>query len=303
VPEEVLQVQRQVEEQREHRARDPERRQLDAGEGRPLEEAEREHGLRHATLDRQERHKQQRRCREETDDEAAAPALLVAANQREHEQEQRARERDQTRPVHARGVRITRLADPQVRDRDRRNADRHVQEEDPLPPERVNDQSAHERTEGDRQSDSRAVDAHRHAALAAGGELLRDQGERHREHHRTADALSASSDVQEGRISRESRDQRGDREDRQPDREHAPAPEPVRKRARSQHDRGQSKGVGVHDPLKVGEGRVEVLLDGGKGGVHHRDVEEQHEGGNGDDAERPPLGCRLRGHVKSGLLS
>src|SRR5215210_211195 len=52
VPEEVLEVERQVQEQGEHRARDPEGRELHAGEGGPLEEAEREHRLRHTLLDR-----------------------------------------------------------------------------------------------------------------------------------------------------------------------------------------------------------------------------------------------------------
>src|SRR3712207_7384581 len=49
------------------------------------------------------------------------------------------------RSVDPGGVRVARLAQPRVRDRDRRDPDRHVQEEDRLPPERVGQRAADQR--------------------------------------------------------------------------------------------------------------------------------------------------------------
>ena len=88
VPQEVLEVQRQIQEQREHRARDRERRELDAGERRPLEQLERQHRLRHPALDHDEGDQEHDRARQQRDDQRAAPALVVASHERQHQQEQ-----------------------------------------------------------------------------------------------------------------------------------------------------------------------------------------------------------------------
>jgi hypothetical protein len=41
--------------------------------------------------------------------------------------------------------------------------------------------------------------------------------------------------------------------------------------------------------LKVGEAAAEVALDRRQRRVHHRDVEQQHEGRDAHRPERPPL--------------
>ena len=63
VAEVVLQVERQVEEEREHRARDREGRDLDAGEGAAAEEMKRQHRLADPALDRDEGRQQRPRRR------------------------------------------------------------------------------------------------------------------------------------------------------------------------------------------------------------------------------------------------
>ena len=84
-PEHLLQVERRVEEDREERRRDPEGRDLRARERRVAEEPQREHRVRRARLDDQEGDERQGGAGELGDDLRAAPADLVAAQQREHE--------------------------------------------------------------------------------------------------------------------------------------------------------------------------------------------------------------------------
>ena len=223
----VLQVERDVEEQREHRGRHAQRRQLHAGEGRLLEQLQREHRLGHARLDHEERGQQHRGGGEERHDERAAPALLVASQQPEYQQEQRAAECREAAPIDASRVRVAALTQLEVGHGDRRNAHRHVDEEDPLPAERVDERAADERPDGHRDADRGAVDAHRHAALAAGGELLCHERERDREHDRAADALDRAGHVQEGRVGRQARGERRHGEDRQAEREDAAATQAV----------------------------------------------------------------------------
>ena len=168
-------------------------------------------------------------------------------------------------------------------------ADRHVQQEDRLPAERVGERAADQRPDRDGAADRRPVDAERGAALAPAGELLGDQGERDGEHDRAADSLERARDVEEGRVRRERAEQRGRREDRQADHEDAAAAEPVGERAGGEDEGRERERVGVDHPLEVGEARAEVLLDRRQGGVHHGDVEQQHERGHADREQGPPL--------------
>jgi hypothetical protein len=293
VAEVVLQVQRQVEEEGEHRARDPERGELDAGERPALEQPEREHRLPHPAFDRKEGGEQDRGADGERDDHGAAPALLVAAQERQHDQEQTAAEGDEPAPVDPGCVRVTGLTQPQVGDRDRRDPDRDVEEEDRLPSDAVDEGAADEGPDRDCASDRRPVDAHRHPPFPAGGELLGDQSQGDGEHHRAAHALERSRQVQEGRIGCQPAEQRCDREDPQAPGEHPPAAQPVGQRAGGQHQRRQGQRVGVDHPLELGEAGPEVLLDRRQRRVHDGDVEEQHEGGDGDGAEGPPPAIRV----------
>jgi hypothetical protein len=288
VPQVALQVQGHVEEQREHRARDRERGELHAGERAAPEQLERQHRLAHAPLDGDEREQQEGRTAQQRDDQRAAPPFLVAAQQRQHEQQQRAAERHDAGPVDARRVRVARLAQRELGGGERRGPDRDVDEEHPLPAEPVGEHAADERPDGDGHADRGAVGAHRGAALATGGELLRDQGERDREHDRAADALHGTGQVEERRIGREPGQQRRDGEHDEADREHAPAPEPVGERPGGEHERGERQRVGVDDPLQVGEARAEVVADRRQRRVDHGDVEQEHEHRDADRQQRPP---------------
>jgi len=184
------------------------------------------------------------------------------------------------------------LAQLQVGDGDRRHADRDVEVEDRLPAEAVGEGAADQRPDRHRDPDRGTVDPHRGAALAAGRELLGDQRQRDREHHRAADALQAAGEVEEGRVGRQRAEQRGDREDREAEGEDAPAAEPVGERAGGQQEHRERQDVGVDDPLEVGEARVERRTQVGQRHVHDGQVEHEHEGRERHDPERPPAGAR-----------
>ena len=63
-----------------------------------------------APLEEHERHEQDGRGDQRADDQPAAPALGVAAQQAEDQREEPEREGDQARPVEALGLGIARLA-------------------------------------------------------------------------------------------------------------------------------------------------------------------------------------------------
>jgi hypothetical protein len=71
---------------------------------------------------------------EEAERPAAAPTPALAAEQREHEREEAACEEDETGPVEPAVVLVSRLVEVRHRTGDARDADRHVDEEDPPPP-------------------------------------------------------------------------------------------------------------------------------------------------------------------------
>ena len=68
-----------------------------------------------------------------------------------------------------------------------------------------------------------------------------------------------------------------------------PAPEAVGERAGRQLERGERERVGVDHPLQVGQRGVQRLLDVRQRDVHDRDVEQEHEGADGDGDQGPPL--------------
>ena len=219
---------------------------------------------------------------------AAAPAPTLAAEQREHEREEAAGQQHEARRVEATVALVARLV--QVGDRTEHAADpdREVDEEDPAPAGPLRQCAADERADRDRRADRRAPDPERGPALAP-VKLLREDGERDREHRRAAHALEAAGEVQEeGRGGRPA-EGRGKREDADPRDEDPLAAEQVADRARAQGRACEQEGVGVDHPLEVGQGGMEVTLDARQRDIDDRDVEEQHEDGDANDDEGPPL--------------
>ena len=220
------------------------------------------------------------------------PTVGVAAQQPEHEQRVRGRERDGAAPVDAARRLVARFGDLQGGHDDRAEADRDVQEEDRLPADGGGQRTADERAERHGDADRRAVDGGGERALRS-APLLREQRERHGEHDRAADALQRPREIEHRRGGRQPAQQRGEREDPDADGEHALAPETIGQRPRRQHERGERQRVCVDDPLQVGERGVEVPADARQGRVDDGDVEEQHERRHAHGDQRPPLAFHL----------
>jgi len=114
-------------------------------------------------------------------------------------------------------------------------------------------------------------------------------GEGDREHDRAADALEAPGEVEEERRGRRPAEGGGEGEGDDAADEDPLATEEVAERAGVQRAAREQEGVGVDHPLEVGQRGVEVTLDARQGDIDDRDVEEEHEDGDTDDDEGPPL--------------
>ena len=131
------------------------------------EQREVEHRVPHAALDDDERDQQQRR-RQQQATITGAPALRVAADEREDEQEQRGGERDrpsQSTPPACGSLRLGHA--PAASAQIAATPDRDVDEEDRLPADRLDEHAADQRADRDGAADRGAPDAERGAAVAA----------------------------------------------------------------------------------------------------------------------------------------
>ena len=235
---------------------------------------------------------QDRRHRETAEDKVVAEGALAGLDQPIDQARQRRGEQHEAEPVGPAGLWRTRFGHPQRRDDDGRDAERHVHEEDPAPGEAGGQQAARQGADRDGQAGHSAPDAERDATFLA-TECVGQQGQRHREHDRPADALQPPGQLQHQRAGGEAAQGRCRGEDGQADQVHQAAAVHIRQAARGEQERGQSQRVGVDDPLQVGEAGVQGVLDVRQGDVHDRDVQQQHERAQADGDERPPLVAAL----------
>ena len=133
-----------------------------------------------------------------------------------------------------------------------------------------------------------AVDAERLAALLRLGERRGQQRQRRRDQDRAERALAGPGDDQHGEVDRGAADGRDAGEAEQPGQErHLPA-EQVGQPPAEQQQAAEGQGVGGHHPLPVHRGEMQRVLRGRQRDVHHRDVEDDHELREADDAEDEP---------------
>ena len=172
------------------------------------------------------------------------------------------------------------LDDDRARD-DGDDADRHVDEEDGLPVDVLDEHAAEDRPGDQRDPRDAAVDAERRAEFRP-PEGRGDDRRRDRREDRAADALYPAGDLQLGDILRERAAERRCGEDEEADQEKPLAPEEVTDFRHRQDQRGQHQRVRVDHPLEFGEGGLEVLRDARQGDIDDRDIEERHEEGEVD---------------------
>ncbi len=292
VAENVLQVQHEIEQHREDRGAEPERRDRAAAEGRQLEQQHVEHRLRTAQFHQDEDGQQHGRQGEAAEDQAVGEGPLVRLDEPVDQARQRHREEREAGPVGPAGPRRARLGHLGQRDDDGREADRRVHEEDPAPGEAGGQQPAEQRPDGHCQAGHRSPHAERDAAVLA-AEGVRQQRQRYREHDRPADSLQGAGQLQHHRADGKTAQDRREGENGQAGQVQPATAEHVGQAARRQQERRQGQRIGVDDPLQVGEARIQRPLDIRQGHVHDRDVQQQHEGAQAHRDQGPPFAAAL----------
>jgi hypothetical protein len=180
------------------------------------------------------------------------------------------------------------LRDQERRDRDRGDADRHVDEEDPLPAETAREEPAEQHAEGRARAGDRAEDPERLVPFGALFEDHCDQRERRRGGERGAETLHAAEHDQRALAPREPAEQRPDREEAETGHEDQPAADKVGDPSAQEQEAAEEERVGAHHPLQVRLREVQRGLDRGQRHVHDRDVEDDHELRRADQCEGVP---------------
>jgi len=236
------------------------------------------------------------------------PAELMAAPLADREQAGR-RHRQQAGAGQLEAGRPGRPGQPQAQrhDRERGQADRHVDEEDPAPARGLGDHAAQQRAadQAEPEQDRRDGVAAGGAALAAVGPVGRqvaddDHGDAHQA--AAAEPLQSAEDDQLGHALRRPAQRRSGHEDAHRGQIDRLDPEGVRQLAVQRLDGGAGQRVPGQQPRHGGgaAGRGERPRDGDGAGRHDRQVEDadQQRGEGGDhDAEGPCLR-----HLRSFLM-
>ena len=286
VAEDVLEVDREVREDREHPGRDAERRDRDPHESPLTEERHVEHRPLLTQLDHDEDDQHQHAADQRQEDQRARPTTVVAAEDAEHDQEQRRGEGHETGDVRPSRALVAGLRDPGERNREGEDADRDVDEEDPAPSEPVGQETTDQRAGGDR-SPHRGTPDGKRAEEVVPAVLVADDRQRRCKECGAADPLQPAGDVEGRDVPGEAAEERGEGEEHHARHEDQAAPVPVGERARGEDQRGKAERIRVDDPLQPRQAGIEALLHVRESDDHDRDVEQQHERRQADGEKRP----------------
>ena len=166
--------------------------------------------------------------------------------------------------------------------------DRDVDEEDPVPVDRLGEDAADQEPDGAAARGDEREQAHGLRLFAGLGEHGRDHPEDHRRGQSPADSLEESCTDQQARAVREPTEHRGCREQGEPGEEDGPAPDQVAEPAREQEEAAERDQVGVDDPGEVVLAEPEVVLDRRKRDVDDGDVEDDHQHARAQHVEGNP---------------
>ena len=106
--------------------------------------------------------------------------------------------------------------------------------------------------------------------------------------HGARDSLQEPAADQELRIPGGARQERGEREDDHADIEDASAAMDVADTPHGDHEHGQHQEEGVHHPLQLVDGGMQVALDAGQDGVDDGEVDEDDEAQDADADKGEP---------------
>ena len=176
------------------------------------------------------------------------------------------------------------------RDRDRRDPDRHVDQQHPPPRGVLRDDAGQQHADRAAEAVHRRPQRNRPVAFGTLSEVGGDDPQRGRGHQRPAEALNPASDDQYVAGRSKAAEQRRRREDDQRRDERPPmavhvADSPGEHQHAAEHDR-----VRVDDPVEVGGGEVQSDLNRRQRDVDDPQVEDDHELRDAADGEQGRLG-------------
>ena len=227
---------------------------------------------------------------EDADRLPRVPAPAVALRDAEHEQREAGRDEHRTRDVEALAVLVEALGEEERAQDQRRDADRDVDEEDPLPREEVGEDAAEEHAGGGADATDRTPAAQGDVALTAFLEGRDEDRQRRGRDRRGAEPLERA-EARSSDASLHASPQRSEPSVKmtRSDDEDAPASEQVGRAPAEQQEAAEDERVGADDPLEVLLREPEVELDRRQRDVDDRDVEDGHELHREDERECKPL--------------
>ncbi len=164
-----------------------------------------------------------------------------------------------------------------------RDADRQVDEEDPVPVDGLGQHAARQQADRAAGRGDERVDAEGLRLLLRLLEHRHDHPQDHRRGEGTADALDEPRADQDLLALGEAAHERGGEEDRHPHHEDVLAPQEVTEPPGEKQKPAEGDQVAVDDPREAGLAEAEILLDRGQRDVHHRHVEHDHEEARAQD--------------------
>jgi hypothetical protein len=173
-------------------------------------------------------------------------------------------------------MRVLRFGYVTQRDEERGHPDRHVDEEDPRPRERLDEQATEHEADGAAPDRDRGPNAERLRALGPFCERRRHDRQCGRRHERGAQPLQPAGQDQQRLAPREGAEERRRGEDHQARQEDALAPDQVAGASAEQQEPAEQEGIRVHDPLEARLGHLEVSLNRRERDVHDRRVWDYH---------------------------
>jgi hypothetical protein len=231
------------------------------------------------------------RCRQGTEAEhlRRAPAVAGGLDDRVDRRGQGPGHERRADPVDAAGGRVRVVArDQRSAQENRRDPDGKVDEEDPVPAERLREHASRQQAQRPAGDGDEHVGAHRAGAVSGRGELRDDDRQDHGRLDGGTGALEEARADQHALTGRDPAQCRSGGEDDNAREEHAPAAEEVAQPARQQQQAAERDQERVHNPGQIALREAQVALDRRQRYVHDRGVQDNHQLRQADDHERQP---------------
>ena len=178
--------------------------------------------------------------------------------------------------------------------------DRDVDEEDPVPADRLGQDATGEQADRPARGGDETVDADRFRLLARLGEHRHDHPQHDGRGQGPGDALDEPGRDQHPLGLGECAEQRGEDEDGQAGEKDPALADQVAEPPDQQQQPSEWDQVGVDDPGEAALTESEVVLDRGQRDVHDRDVENDHQDAGAEHVQREPATAVFGGGHGSG---